>query len=178
MRFGQAVTAVEHDGAAYVVTTAAGEPTARDGSCWASAPGRDSSTACAGPAGRRCTRRDYLVHKERLQSLDSITIVGSGQSAAEIYHDLLSESPDHGYSLTWLTRSPRFFPMEYTKLTLEMTSPEYTTYFQGLPDSTRQAAAPRASARSTRASAATSSTRSSTSTTGCGSPATARAPPW
>ena len=27
--------------------------------------------------------------------------------------------------------------MEYTKLTLEMTSPEYTSYFQGLPDLTR-----------------------------------------
>ena len=81
---------------------------------------------------------DYLSHKARLQSLDSITIVGSGQSAAEIYHDLLAESPDHGYHLTWLTRSPRFFPMEYTKLTLEMTSPEYTAYFQGLPELTRR----------------------------------------
>ncbi len=82
-------------------------------------------------------RSEYLHNKERLQALDSITIVGSGQSAAEIYQDLLAESPDHGYALTWLTRSPRFFPMEYTKLTLEMTSPEYTSYFQDLPDLTR-----------------------------------------
>ena len=38
-----------------------------------------------------------------------------------------------GFELTWVTRSPRFFPMEYTKLTLEMTSPEWSSYFQSLP---------------------------------------------
>ena len=86
---------------------------------------------------RRIHSAEYLNHKERLQSLDSITVVGSGQSAAEIYQDLLAESPDHDYELTWLTRSPRFFPMEYTKLTLEMTSPEYAAYFHDLPDLTR-----------------------------------------
>ncbi|RAF12885.1 L-lysine 6-monooxygenase, partial [Burkholderia multivorans] len=39
--------------------------------------------------------------------------------------------------LDWVTRSPRFFPMEYTKLTLEMTSPEYTDHFRALPDDLR-----------------------------------------
>lgn len=76
---------------------------------------------------------DYLQHKERLQQQQMITIVGSGQSAAEIYHQLLAEAPDHGYELTWLTRSPRFFPMEYTKLTLEMTSPDYAEHHRRLP---------------------------------------------
>jgi len=80
---------------------------------------------------------DYLPNKRRLQALDSITVVGSGQSAAEIYHDLLGEIETYGYHLTWLTRSPRFFPMEYTKLTLEMTSPEYIRYHHGLPARTR-----------------------------------------
>ena len=36
-----------------------------------------------------------------------------------------------------MTRSPRFFPLEYTKLTLEMTSPEYVDYFHALPEATR-----------------------------------------
>ena len=36
-----------------------------------------------------------------------------------------------------MTRSPRFFPLEYTKLTLEMTSPEYADYFHALPETTR-----------------------------------------
>ncbi|MEU2157820.1 lysine N(6)-hydroxylase/L-ornithine N(5)-oxygenase family protein [Streptomyces sp. NPDC019396] len=79
----------------------------------------------------------YLQAKEELQKKKSITLVGSGQSAAEIYHDLLSEIDVHGYRLNWVTRSPRFFPLEYTKLTLEMTSPEYIDYFHALPEATR-----------------------------------------
>lgn len=78
----------------------------------------------------------YLEHRDLLRSGDSITVVGGGQSAAEIYLDLL-EGIDAGYSLTWLSRSPRFFPLEYTKLTLEMTSPEYLRYFHGLPGTQR-----------------------------------------
>ena len=61
-----------------------------------------------------------------------MTVVGSGQSAAEIYRALMENSAESGHRLDWFTRSPRFFPMEYTKLTLEMTSPEYTSYFHGL----------------------------------------------
>lgn len=48
----------------------------------------------------------YLPNKEELQRKKSITLVGSGQSAAEIYYDLLSEIDVHGYKLNWVTRSP------------------------------------------------------------------------
>ncbi|NWK78914.1 lysine N(6)-hydroxylase/L-ornithine N(5)-oxygenase family protein [Aquitalea sp. LB_tupeE] len=74
----------------------------------------------------------YLADKAALQRQPSITIVGSGQSAAEIYYDLLQDIDRYGYQLNWLTRSPRFFPLEYTKLTLELTSPEYVDYFHRL----------------------------------------------
>ena len=137
VRFGQAVTAVEHDGAAYVVTTRSGE-THRGRRLVLGVGTEPRVPDCVRDAGGPALHSaDYLIHKQRLQQLGSITIVGSGQSAAEIYHDLLAESHEHDYALTWLTRSPRFFPMEYTKLTLELTSPEYTAYFQGLPDETR-----------------------------------------
>ncbi|GAA1039788.1 hypothetical protein GCM10009557_59370 [Virgisporangium ochraceum] len=39
--------------------------------------------------------------------------------------------------MNWVTRSPRFFPLEYTKLTLEMTSPDYVDYFHALPEPVR-----------------------------------------
>ncbi|WP_344485851.1 lysine N(6)-hydroxylase/L-ornithine N(5)-oxygenase family protein [Glycomyces endophyticus] len=80
-----------------------------------------------------CHASEYLEHRERLKACKSITVVGSGQSAAEIYRDLLGDIDTGGYELNWVTRSPRFFPLEYTKLTLEMTSPEYVDYFHGLP---------------------------------------------
>lgn len=81
---------------------------------------------------------DYLHRKETLQRQKSITVVGSGQSAAEIFLDLLQDIDQFGYELSWITRSPRYFPLEYTKLTLEMTSPEYVDYFYQLPDATRE----------------------------------------
>lgn len=80
----------------------------------------------------------YLPQRERLRAAGSVTVVGSGQSAAEIYRDLLETVGDGPRRLDWVTRSPRFFPMEYTKLTLEMTSPEYTDHFHALPLATRQ----------------------------------------
>ncbi|MDQ0661845.1 lysine N6-hydroxylase [Arthrobacter ulcerisalmonis] len=89
--------------------------------------------ATAGRGGVALHNADYLSRKAELQRQRSITIVGSGQSAAEIYHELLQESDSHGYQLNWVTRSGRFFPLEYTKLTLEMTSPEYVDYFHSLP---------------------------------------------
>lgn len=81
---------------------------------------------------------NYLKDKPALQKKKSITIVGSGQSAAEIYYDLLQEIDNYGYELNWITRSARFFPLEYSKLTLEMTSPEYVDYFYQLPPAKKE----------------------------------------
>jgi lysine N6-hydroxylase len=94
--------------------------------------------ALRGATGPVLHSAEYLTHRDHLRTLPSVTVVGSGQSAAEIYRDLLEDVDTHGYQLDWVTRSPRFFPMEYTKLTLEMTSPEYTDHFHSLPHETRQ----------------------------------------
>jgi lysine N6-hydroxylase len=93
--------------------------------------------AAASGGGLVLHNAEYLSRKSELQEQRSITIVGSGQSAAEIYYELLQEIDVHGYQLNWVTRSGRFFPLEYTKLTLEMTSPEYVDYFHGLPQDQR-----------------------------------------
>ncbi|MFD3683266.1 lysine N(6)-hydroxylase/L-ornithine N(5)-oxygenase family protein [Nocardiopsis sp. NPDC058631] len=93
--------------------------------------------SCRDLGGDAVHSSDYLYAKEDLRSKRSITVVGSGQSAAEIFHDLLQDVDGDGYQLNWVTRSPRFFPLEYTKLTLEMTSPEYADHFHSLPESTR-----------------------------------------
>lgn len=93
--------------------------------------------ACRGlEGGVVCHSSSYMRHRERLRECDSVTVVGSGQSAAEIYRDLLADI-ETGYRLDWVTRSPRFFPLEYTKLTLEMTSPDYVDYFHSLPAAKR-----------------------------------------
>ncbi|MFE5308869.1 lysine N(6)-hydroxylase/L-ornithine N(5)-oxygenase family protein [Isoptericola sp. NPDC056605] len=81
---------------------------------------------------------DYLPHRAALAASGAVTVVGSGQSAAEVYRDLLEDAAPDAHRVDWVTRSPRFFPMEYTKLTLEMTSPEYTDHYRALPTELRE----------------------------------------
>ncbi|MEK3883844.1 lysine N(6)-hydroxylase/L-ornithine N(5)-oxygenase family protein [Paenibacillus sp. PL2-23] len=75
----------------------------------------------------------YMANRERCLQGRSITVIGSGQSAAEIVLDLIREQKKLGFRLDWFTRSQGFFPMEYSKLGLEHFSPDYTRYFYGLP---------------------------------------------
>ncbi|MFD8383916.1 lysine N(6)-hydroxylase/L-ornithine N(5)-oxygenase family protein [Streptomyces sp. NPDC059679] len=145
VRFGQEVTSVEYDEAEgrYVVhttETATGERRTWRAGRLVLGTGTPPYVpeACRDLGGDLIHNSRYLEHKEALQAKESITVVGSGQSAAEIYYDLLQDIDAHGYRLDWITRSPRFFPLEYTKLTLEMTSPEYVDYFYGLPAHTRE----------------------------------------
>lgn len=142
VRFGHTVTAVEYDQAdgRYVVhaDTANGPVTHRAGHLvLGTGTPPYVPESCAGLGGDAIHNSRYLEHREALRRKGSITIIGSGQSAAEIYHDLLSDIDTCDYQLNWVTRSPRFFPLEYTKLTLEMTSPDYVDYFHALPESTR-----------------------------------------
>ncbi|MBM7644523.1 lysine N6-hydroxylase [Scopulibacillus daqui] len=76
---------------------------------------------------------EYLNRKDRCLEAESIAIIGSGQSAAEVFYDLLEQQTDYRYSLDWFTRSKGFFPMEYSKLGLEHFSPDYIHYFYQLP---------------------------------------------
>ena len=83
---------------------------------------------------------DYLGHRDRAVAAGRVTVIGSGQSAAEVFADLLSARGAGGPGrLDWFTRSRGFLPMEYSKLGLEHFTPEYTTYFHGLPEERRDA---------------------------------------
>ena len=93
---------------------------------------------CAGVAEHCLHSAQYVERKTELQKKRSIAVIGSGQSAAEIFHDLLKDSDSNDNALTWITRSSRFFQMETTKLTLEMSSPDYVDYFYNLPDEVKE----------------------------------------
>jgi lysine N6-hydroxylase len=131
IRFGHEVTAIEYRDGSYVVHTSCGSYRSPRLVLGTGTPPY-LPAACDGLDVVHSSR--YLEHRESLRAKRRITIVGSGQSAAEIFFDLLK---DGAYELTWVTRSPRFFPLEYTKLTLELTSPDYTDYFHSLDPVTR-----------------------------------------
>ncbi|WP_433122762.1 lysine N(6)-hydroxylase/L-ornithine N(5)-oxygenase family protein [Arthrobacter koreensis] len=148
VRFGHEVTDIRHeqtthDGGRYLVRTR------HDGGTQVHAARRlvlgtgtrpEIPPSCAGilsGGGTAVHNSDYLQSKAAIQEHRSITVVGSGQSAAEVFLDLLQDCGPDSYELNWVTRSGRFFPLEYTKLTLEMTSPDYVDYFHALPGATR-----------------------------------------
>ncbi|MGW7255028.1 lysine N(6)-hydroxylase/L-ornithine N(5)-oxygenase family protein [Streptomyces sp. NPDC054834] len=137
VRFGTTVTEVVYEDEHYVVRTEAGEVYRARHLVLGTGTPPYIPEACQGLGGDFIHNSRYVQHRPELVKKDSITLVGSGQSAAEIYYDLLGEIDVHGYRLNWVTRSPRFFPLEYTKLTLEMTSPEYIDYYRELPEATR-----------------------------------------
>lgn len=82
-------------------------------------------------------RRGELAKRRR------VTVIGSGQSAAEcvlaLYNDLTPEQVAAGASIQWITRSAGFFPMEYSKLGLEYFTPDYMRHFHQIaPDKRRE----------------------------------------
>ncbi|MBO8188060.1 lysine N(6)-hydroxylase/L-ornithine N(5)-oxygenase family protein [Streptomyces spirodelae] len=86
---------------------------------------------------------EYLERREELLAAGHVTVVGSGQSGAEVFLDLLRGRPVGRERLHWLTRSAAFAPMEYSKLGLEHFTPDYTRYFHALPERVRDGLLPR-----------------------------------
>ncbi|MEW2520555.1 lysine N(6)-hydroxylase/L-ornithine N(5)-oxygenase family protein [Actinacidiphila alni] len=85
---------------------------------------------------------DYVKQRERLLGAEHITVVGSGQSGAEVFLDLLRARPAGRERLTWLARTPAFAPMEYSRLGLEHFTPDYSRYFHGLAEPVRDRLVP------------------------------------
>ncbi|MFJ9905758.1 lysine N(6)-hydroxylase/L-ornithine N(5)-oxygenase family protein [Streptomyces sp. NPDC101152] len=80
---------------------------------------------------------DYLTHRDTLVTAPHVTVIGSGQSGAEVFLDLLRARPVGHEGLHWLGRTEAFAPMEYSKLGLEHFTPDYTRYFRALPENVR-----------------------------------------
>jgi lysine N6-hydroxylase len=80
---------------------------------------------------------EYLFRKQALLKKKNITLIGSGQSAAEIFYDLLQHT-EKFESLSWFTSSGYIFPMDNSKFAFEMTSPDYINYFYDLPGAIKE----------------------------------------
>lgn len=81
---------------------------------------------------------EFLNKQPLLSNVNNICVIGSGQSAAEIVLELLSQSTTAKRKINWITRSNGFFPMEYSKLGLEHFSPDYMNLFYDLNDDMRE----------------------------------------
>lgn len=141
-RFGREVTGVRWDGECFRIRAGDDEVAARNVVL-------GTGTEPVVPEPLRTVLGDevfhsatYLDHAESLRGAEDVTVIGSGQSGAEVFLDLLRSQQEAGGRLRWLTRSPAFAPMEYSKLGLEHFTPDYTHYFHGLPQQTRDRLVP------------------------------------
>jgi len=75
---------------------------------------------------------NYLEQRERLHDQHAVTVVGGGQSGAEIFLDLLESHDRDDRPLTWITRGTHFFPTEEARFSLELSTSDYVDYFHGL----------------------------------------------
>ncbi|AMW78115.1 ornithine monooxygenase [Acinetobacter sp. TGL-Y2] len=92
---------------------------------------------------RQCLHSSNYLHQCDEHLSGHVVLIGSGQSAAEIFIDLFdrqinSETGKPKFHLYWLTRSAGFFPMENTPLGLESFSPDYMSYFYHLPKNLKE----------------------------------------
>lgn len=74
---------------------------------------------------------DYLNRKEDILKSKRVTLLGSGQSAAEVFKDLLQYA-DNFESLTWFTKESRLTPMDTSAFAAELTCYDYVDYFYAL----------------------------------------------
>ncbi|MEW1869744.1 SidA/IucD/PvdA family monooxygenase [Streptomyces caelestis] len=85
---------------------------------------------------------DYLAHRDTLLAAGHVTVVGTGQSGAEVFLDLLRHRPVGRERLHWIGRTEAFAPMEYSRLGLEHFTPDHTRYFHALPGPVRDRLVP------------------------------------
>lgn len=91
--------------------------------------------------GRVLHSADYRTHRARLAACDDVTVIGAGQSGAEVALDLLRHQDGDGAGgpyVRWLARTNAFAPMEYSKIGLEHFTPDYIRYFRALPEARRE----------------------------------------
>ncbi|UQA92020.1 lysine N(6)-hydroxylase/L-ornithine N(5)-oxygenase family protein [Streptomyces halobius] len=91
--------------------------------------------------GRILHSADYRTYRTRLSAADDVTVIGAGQSGAEVALDLLRNQDGDGQGgpyVRWLARTTAFAPMEYSKIGLEHFTPDYIRYFRHLPEATRE----------------------------------------
>ncbi len=89
------------------------------------------------PRERVLHSAEYLLRKDEVTGAGHVTVLGSGQSGAEVALDLFRHNVQGGPPVSWLTRTRSFAPLDYSKLVLEMTTPEYIRYFHALPMAVR-----------------------------------------
>lgn len=92
--------------------------------------------------GRDCIHSSSYLHAPFSVEKRRVTIVGGGQSSAEICLDLLSGRLGNAASIDWITRRSNLSPLDETAFTNEFFTPDYVRSFHRLPEERRRQLVP------------------------------------
>jgi lysine N6-hydroxylase len=132
VRLGHDVASVDHDGESFVVRGSF--PTRRASNIVVGVGQAPYLPPCAEPfrSGRVLHSSEYLARRGDLSGTD-VVVVGGGQSAAEIVHDIIRDTARLPRRLTWLGGRRSFSPLDDSPFANELFTPRYVRYFAGLP---------------------------------------------
>lgn len=85
----------------------------------------------------RCFHAIEMANQKRDFTNQRVTVIGGGQSGAEIFLHLLSGYDGAPSEINWISRRSNFLPMDETCFTNEWFSPNYIDSFFPLPSSTK-----------------------------------------
>lgn len=93
--------------------------------------------ACRRAAGDHCFHNMELALRQPNVDGQRVTVVGGGQSGAEVVLSLLQGDWGRPRAITWLSRRSNFEPLDETPFTNEYFTPRYVDTFHDLPDERR-----------------------------------------
>ena len=67
-----------------------------------------------------------------------VTVIGGGQSGAEVFQELLKGTHGSAASLRWISRRPNIFALEDSRFVNEWFFPQYSHWFNGQPPPVRR----------------------------------------
>lgn len=85
----------------------------------------------------KCFHAIEFANKKRNFAGKRVTVIGGGQSGAEIFLHLLSGHDGEPLEINWLSRRSNYLPMDETCFTNEWFSPKYIDSFYPLPSNTK-----------------------------------------
>ncbi|MGY6217057.1 lysine N(6)-hydroxylase/L-ornithine N(5)-oxygenase family protein [Methylolobus aquaticus] len=84
--------------------------------------------------GRHCLHSHSYMTAPLSVENRRVTIVGGGQSGAEIFLDLMGGARGRPVDVVWVTRRPGLDPLDETAFTNEYFTPDYVRHFHRLPE--------------------------------------------
>lgn len=94
--------------------------------------------ACSNLPPEKCFHSIDIMRRQPDLSGERVTVIGGGQSGAEILLGLMDGIWGEPKSITWISRRPNFEPLDETPFTNQYFTPGYVRAFQTLDESRRR----------------------------------------